>query len=86
MGARVNHANHLGATLTLPSPRPPTPPAAYTTLVDRITAWRAQIFRSRVLMEPITTPADPTDLTDLQAEVLAAKRVLRDRGLPEGQP
>jgi phospholipase C len=86
MGARVNHANHLGSVLQLTSPRSPTPPAAYQAVIDRITSWRAQVFRSRVEMEPITTPADPSDLTDLQAEVLAAKRELRKRGLPEGQP
>jgi phospholipase C len=86
MGARVSKANHLGSILTLPTARTPTPQAAYAHVVDRITAWRAQVFRSRILMEPLTTPADPADLSDLQQQVLNAKRELRARGLPEGQP
>jgi len=36
--------------------------------------------------EPITQSADPTELTDLQREYLAAKNVVRSQGLPEGQP
>jgi len=86
MGARVTHANHLGAMLTLAKARPPTPLQAYRDAVDRITAWRADVFRSRVLMEPLTVPADPRELNDLQQQVLAAKQFVRARGLPEGQP
>jgi phospholipase C len=86
MGARVAKANHLGATLRLAQPRPPTPSGAFRDAVDRITAWRADVFRSRVLMEPLTTPADPRNLTDLQEQVLAAKKRIRAQGLPEGQP
>jgi phospholipase C len=86
MGARVAHANHLGSMLTLPTARPPTPLQAYREAVDHITAWRADVFRSRILMEPLTDPADPGELNDLQQQVLAAKRELRRRGLPEGQP
>jgi len=86
MGARVTHANHLGSTLTLPAGRPPTPLQAFNHAVDRITSWRAEVFRSRVLMEPLTEAADPRNLSDLQEQVLAAKKVVRARGLPEGQP
>jgi len=86
MGARVTNANHLGSTLTLPQARPPTPLQAYRDAVDRITAWRADVFRSRILMEPITDPADPTDLNDLQQQVVAAREKIRAQGLPEGQP
>jgi phospholipase C len=86
MGARVNSANHLGATLSLDTPRPPTPTEAFRDAVDRITSWRAEVFRSRVLMEPITEPTDPSDLNDLQKQVLAAKARVRAAGLPEGQP
>ena len=64
MGARVRHANHLGSTLALAKARPPTPLKAFREAVDRITSWRADVFRSRVLMEALTTPADPTDLSD----------------------
>ena len=35
-------------------------------------------------MEPLTEPADPRDLNDLQKQVLAAKKELRRRGLPGG--
>ena len=86
MGARVNNANHLGGCLTLATARPATPMQAFRDAVDKITSWRAEVFRSRVLMEPVTTPADPTDLSDLQKQVLGAKAALRARGLPEGQP
>jgi phospholipase C len=86
MGGRVNAANHLGPTLTLPTARKPTPLAAYRHAVDTITSWRAQVFRSRVLMEPITEPTDTTELSDLQQQYLAAKKAVRARGLPEGQP
>ena len=37
-------------------------------------------------MDPITTPADPTDLNDLQKQVVAARNKIRAQGLPEGQP
>ena len=59
MGARVRSANHLGDTLTLASPRPPTPEQAFRDALDRISAWRTDVFRSRVLTEPLTEPADP---------------------------
>jgi phospholipase C len=86
MGARVNHASHLGSCLTLTTARPPTPPEAFRDAVDRITSWRAEVFRDRVLARPTTEPTDPTDLNDLQQQVLAAKAAARAAGLPEGQP
>jgi phospholipase C len=86
MGTRVAHANHLGATLPLATARPPTPLPAYREALDHITAWRAEVFRSRMLMEPLTEPADPGELNDLQRQVLAAKQFVRARGLPEGHP
>jgi phospholipase C len=86
MGARVANANHLGSTLSLAQARPPTPTEAFRDAVDRITSWRAEVFRSRVLMDPITTPADPADLNDLQKQVVAARNKIRAEGLPEGQP
>ena len=48
MGSRVTNANHLGSTLTLPKAREPTPLAAYRHAVDTLTAWRADVFRSRI--------------------------------------
>jgi len=86
MGARVANANHLGSTLTQATPRPPTPARAYRPAVDRITSWRSDVFRSRVLMDSVSDPADPLELSDLQQQVLAAKAKVRASGLPEGQP
>lgn len=86
MGARVNHANHLGTLITRERPRDPEPTASYQHLVDRITAWRAEVLRSRLMLETTAPPARPEELHDLQREVLAAKRRLRAEGLPEGQP
>jgi phospholipase C len=86
MGTRVANANHLGDTLTLAQPRPPTPAQAYRHAVDNITSWRAEVFRSRVLADPITDPADPLELNDLQQQVLAANGRIRAEGLPIGQP
>jgi phospholipase C len=86
MGARVSSANHLGDTLSLATARPPTPVEAFRDALDRISSWRTEVFRSRVLMEPLTEPADPSNLNDLQQQFLAAKKELRRRGLPEGQP
>jgi phospholipase C len=86
MGARVANANHLGDTLTLTQARPPTPAQAYRHAVDNITSWRAEVFRSRVLADPVTDPADPLELNDLQQQVLAANERIRAEGLPIGQP
>jgi phospholipase C len=86
MGARVANANHLGATLSLAQARPATPAQAYRDAVDNITSWRAEVFRRRVLADPVTDPADPLELNDLQQQVLAANQRIRAEGLPVGQP
>ena len=86
MGARVTNANHLGGTLTLARPRPPTPTEAYRDAVDRLTSWRADVFRDRLMARPTGDPADPADLNDLQQQVLAANAKIRAEGLPVGQP
>jgi len=86
MGARVSNANHLGDLLTLSQARPPTPAEAYRDAVDRITSWRAETFRDRVLGRPTGSPADPSDLNDLQKQVVAASERIRAEGLPVGQP
>jgi len=86
MGARVANANHLGDTLTLAQPRPPTPAEAYRDAVDRLTSWRAEVYRDRLLARPTGDPADPADLNDLQQQVLAANAKIRAEGLPVGQP
>ena len=86
MGARVTNANHLGGTLTLARPRPPTPTEAYRDAVDRLTSWRADVFRDRLMARPTGDPADPADLNDLQQQVIAANAKIRAEGLPVGQP
>ena len=37
-------------------------------------------------MQPTSEPADPTQLNDLQQQVVAARNKIRAQGLPEGQP
>jgi phospholipase C len=86
MGARVANANHLGDLLTLTQSRPPTPTEAYRDAVDRQTSWRAEVFRDRLMARPTGDPADPSDLNDLQQQVLAANAKIRAEGLPVGQP
>jgi hypothetical protein len=39
-----------------------------------------------VLADPVTDPADPLELNDLQQQVLAANQRIRAEGLPAGQP
>ncbi len=86
MGARVNHANHIGPTLGLATARKPPSLTARRHAIDHITSWRSQVFRDRIEMKATAGPTDPSDLSDLQQQVLAAKSELRARGLPEGQP
>ena len=84
MGARVGAARSLAPLLTLTAPRAAEPVAAYQHLVERFAQWHADLARLR-LREGLAPPT-PDDLQDLQREVVAAKRELRDQGLPEGQP
>src|SRR4029450_13310984 len=86
MGARVANANHLGDLLALSQPRPPTPTQAYRDAVDRLTSWRAEVFRDRLMARATGDPADPADLSDLQQHVLAGDAKVRAEGLPVGQP
>jgi phospholipase C len=86
MGLRVTNADHLGRLLTLSSARKAEPAAAYAHLVTRLTAWRSDVHRRRLEMDTRAEPPKPSELNDLQKEVLAAKRRLREEGLPEGQP
>jgi hypothetical protein len=62
MGARVNHANHLGATLTFATARNhPTRPGATP---STISPAEKQVFCDRIEMKPTTSPTDPSDLSD----------------------
>jgi hypothetical protein len=49
-------------------------------------SWRAEVFRDRLMARPTGDPADPSDLNDLQQQVLAADAKIRAEGLPIGQP
>ena len=62
------------------------PVQAYRDAVDRLTSWRAEVFRDRLMARPTGDPADPSDLNDLQKQVLAANAQVRAEGLPVGQP
>jgi len=86
MGARVNHANHLGELLTLTSPRPATPVPAFQHLIERVANWRASAFRERMMLQSRRMAPEPPKLNELQQGVLKAKAKLRAKGLPEGQP
>jgi phospholipase C len=86
MGARVNNADHLGRLLTLPTARKAEPAEAYQRLVNKITAWRAEVIKGRLELDTAVEAPRPSELNDLQEEVLAARRRLRAAGLPEGQP
>ncbi len=86
MGARVQHANHLGHILTRTTARAPEPITAYQHVIDRIAEWRAEVVRKQLTEKELAPAAQPDELHDLQKEVVEAKRRLRAAGLPEGQP
>ena len=86
MGARVANANHLGATLRLNQARPPTPTEALRDAFRPHHRVACRRIPEPSLDEAAHQPADPKDLTDLQQQVLAAKKRIRAEGLPEGQP
>lgn len=86
MGARVTNANHLGHLLTLADARPATPVSAFQHLIDRIAQWRAETFRGGMRQLAMNAVEPPPPANELQEGMDAARRYLRKRGLPEGQP
>ena len=86
MGARVTHANHLGALLTQPAPRGATPIPAYQHLIERIAQWRSDIFKGGILKQTLGQAPKPKQLNEFQEGIVAAQRRLIALGLPEGQP
>ena len=82
MGKRVAEARHLGELLAEPAPRPaPTR--------DQLISWltaRHSDRATRLAQAPVSFHVEDTIFTDLQTNMLAAEKHLRDRGLPPGQP
>ncbi len=85
MGDRVANAQTLAPLLTRDRPRAAERASAYEHLIDTFARWHADLTRQR-LRAGVAPAASPDDLHDLQREVLAAKKKLREEGLPEGQP
>jgi phospholipase C len=85
MGARVTNANHLGGLLTLQTPRPAPPLAAFQHLIAHIAELKSANFAKTMSMQAHGVVAPPPKPNELQQGVTAAKRELRIRGLPEGQ-
>lgn len=85
MGARVTHANHLGALLTRAAPRPAPSIAKLQPLVAHIAKWQAAALKASLKMQAkgMVGPPQPNDL---QVGVKRARQRLRMQGLPEGQP
>lgn len=85
MGARVRNANHLGGLLTLDVAREATPVSAFQHLIDRVAQWRSETFKGNMLALASNVLEEPTN-NELQEGMEAARKYLRKRGLPEGQP
>ena len=82
MGKRVAAARHLGELLTEPTPR-----AAPSR--EQLIAWltaRHSDRAAKLAHAPVSFNAEQTIFTDLQTNMLAAEKHLRDHGLPPGQP
>jgi phospholipase C len=85
MGARVANANHLGDTLSLAQPRPPTPRGLpRRRRPPHVVARRG--LPGPPAREADGGPADPADLNDLQQQVLAANAKIRAECLRSGSP
>jgi phospholipase C len=82
MGRRVAEARHLGELLTEPGARPA--PSR-----DDLLAWlkgRHSDRAANLAQAPVSFHAETTIFTDLQHNMFAAEKHLRDLGLPLGQP
>jgi len=74
MGARVEHANHLGGLLTNPTARRPPPPATYQHITEVLADRRRRLFEQMIAQQGGALRAQPTELSDWQQEFLDAKR------------
>jgi phospholipase C len=86
MGARVNHANHLGSLLSLDTPRPAPAASSFEHAIEIIAQWRSANFKAALKMQAVGVLPPAPELNELQQGVIAAKKRLRAEGLPEGQP
>jgi len=82
MGKRVATAEHLGALLTEPAPRPAPD---LTPLVEWLKA-RHTTQAQKLATEPVAFHAEERLFTDLQLAMLAFEKHLHDEGHPPGQP
>ena len=86
MGARVTHANHLGSLLTQSTARDAPPVAAYQHAIEIIAQWRSEVFKEKLNKQALGVAPPAVKLNELQDGLIKAKRQLRAKGLPEGQP
>jgi phospholipase C len=84
-GARVTHANHLGALLTRTTPRPAPTIAALQPLIAHLAAWQGKALERGLTMQA-AGEVGPPEPNELQVGVKRARQRLRAQGLPEGQP
>jgi phospholipase C len=85
MGARVSHANHLGAVLTRATPRPPPTVAKLQSLVANLAEWQGKALKASLTFQA-QGEVEPLRPNDLQVGVKRARQVLRTKGLTEDQP
>ncbi len=82
LGKRVAAARHLGELLTEATAR--SSPSR-----DALVAWltaRRSDRAAKLAKAPVSFNAEATEFTDLQINMLAAEKHLRELGLPHGQP
>lgn len=82
LGKRVAAARHLGELLSESAPRP-------APRRDALIAWLTGRHSDRVARlahNPVSFNAEETIFTELQTNMLAAEKHLREQGLPHGQP
>jgi len=86
MGLRVTNAEQLGSLLTLTTAREPTPLEAYQHLIERVAQWRSDSFKKRMMRQARSRAPERREVTEFQEGIEAARKRLREEGLPEGQP
>ncbi|MCA1603814.1 MAG: hypothetical protein LC776_19965 [Acidobacteria bacterium] len=86
MGLRVTNAEQLGSLLTLTTAREPTPLEAYQHLIERVAQWRSDGFKKRTMRQARGRAPERREVTEFQEGIEAARKRLREEGLPEGQP
>jgi phospholipase C len=85
MGARVTHANHLGALLTRTTPRPVPIVSELQPLVAHLAAWQGEALNASLTLQAEGEGGPPMP-NDLQVGVKRARQLLRTQGLTEDQP